>query len=871
MNAVKKHAPAFFAHGAGLLKSAAAWVLRRPLLQRFFRAQRDFALVFRRFREVLDSNNRALEIITDIGEKLGGEYLFDRVYVRSAYADLFTHIANSIQSFDVLTGNRYPTLHDVFTRIDGRIRSMIEETPSPADLVLPFEDITPERSRDVGGKNVHLAEMKSVLKLAVPDGFAVSAAAYDIFIKYNGLEEAIARLVKDGEIVESERSALEYRIVTGEVPPELDAAIGAAVVRMRDRHRECSLAVRSSAEEEDGDYSFAGQFETVLNVACTKDDVVTAYKKVVASLFSPKALAYQQRMGYTPGALAMAVGCVLMVDAVASGVAYTSDPEGGDRLLINANWGLGVSVVEGRTDADLYTVTKDPEPAVVDIRRGAKELMVQTAPAGGVREVKTAVDLRERVCLTDEQIRELSRQAVVIERYYRKPQDIEWALGRDNRIYVLQARPLRMVTGEEAISSPQAIPDDGKYPVLLENRGVIVQKGVGVGRVFILRRLEDLETIPKGAVLVAKHDSPHFVRVMPSLSAIITDTGAPTSHMASLSREFRVPTIVNAENATEVLKQGQEVTVSVEDEGKVRVFGGRIKGLVDSVRQNFSRLEDLYEYRKKRYVLRYISLLNLVDPLLDDFSLEKCRTMHDILRFMHEKAVSELVESTRSSGAFKNRKTVKLDLPIPTGILVIDIGGGLDMHDGNDTARFEQVSSVPLRAVLTGMMHQGVWHSEAIALKAGDFLTSMMRMSDIVSDGESFVGYNIAVASKDYMNMSLRFGYHFNMLDCYCSENRRNNHIYFRFVGGATDITKRSRRIRFIAEVLKEYGFNLRSKGDLIIARLAQIGREEMIEILDQIGRLIAYTRQLDAVLHDDGAVERYVKNFLSGSYDLSM
>ncbi len=142
-------------------------------------------------------------------------------------------------------------------------------------------------------------------------------------------------------------------------------------------------------------------------------------------------------------------------------------------------------------------------------------------------------------------------------------------------------------------------------------------------------------------------------------------------------------------------------------------------------------------------------------------------------------------------------------------------------------------------------------------------------MSDITSDTSDYVGYNIAVVSREYINLSLRFGYHFTMLDCYCSENTRNNHIYFRFVGGATDIVKRSRRVQLISDILRDFGFAINAKGDLIVARLANIRQDEMEELIEQIGRLISYTRQLDAMLHDDSAVERHARNFKEGKYDL--
>ena len=218
----------------------------------------------------------------------------------------------------------------------------------------------------------------------------------------------------------------------------------------------------------------------------------------------------------------------------------------------------------------------------------------------------------------------------------------------------------------------------------------------------------------------------------------------------------------------------------------------------------------------------------------------------------------------------KKKAAVKLDIPVPAGIMVIDIGGGLNIKAGKDKVAFDQIESVPLRAVIKGMIHPGAWNSEPVSLRANDFFTSIMRMSDIVYDSHSFVKYNVAVASREYLHLSLKFGYHFSMLDCYCSENMKNNHIYFRFVGGAADIVKRSRRIDLIAIILREYGFNIKTKGDLIIARLANLSQDEIEDLLDKIGRLMAYTRQLDVLLRDDETVERYARNFMEKKYELT-
>lgn len=242
--------------------------------------------------------------------------------------------------------------------------------------------------------------------------------------------------------------------------------------------------------------------------------------------------------------------------------------------------------------------------------------------------------------------------------------------------------------------------------------------------------------------------------------------------------------------------------------------------------------------------------------------------MHDVLRFMHEKAVGELIDSARSGSGKLKRSVVPLDLPIPAGILILDLGGGLENGLSRERASFDQIASVPFRAIVRGMLHPGVWRSEPVALTPGDFLSSMMRMPDITNAVGSTAGYNIAVISREYVNMSIRFGYHFNMIDCYCSEKAKNNHIYFRFAGGATDLAKRSRRLELISRILKEDGFAGKVKGDLLIGRLAGIPRDEMELVLDRTGRLIAFARQLDAVLQDDAELERCRRRFVDGRYD---
>ncbi len=857
------------------MKSVISTLSRTFSLRKKPGSPEEFRAVFDRFKQVLESNNRALEAIADMGEKLGGDYLFDANYLKKAYSRLKDDMAFSVRTFDELTQNRYPSLHDVFEYIDSIISRMFNAAlPEPAAPVLFFDEIPWGMLREVGGKNAHLAEMKNQLNLNVPDGFVLTTTAFDKFIGFNRLEGNLELLKQNPPVPPgSALQELQELIVHGTVPPDLRRAIQKAIEKVRGRHGACFLALRSSAEEEDGGYSFAGQFKTILSVPLELEAVERAYRKVIASLFDEKAVTYQSQVGYELGALKMAVGCMIMVDAASSGVMYSTTPDG-DRntLIISAAWGLGESIVESKTEADLYVVRKGREPELVRATYGKKDSMIVGGAHGGTVEVKTPDEIRMKPCLTMEQVKTLASQAMIIERYFGTPRDIEWAFDTNGTLFMLQARPLQtqaknavIVQTETANSGPQ-----NEYPVLVQDQGVVVQRGTGAGRVFIVRKPEDSIAFPKGAVLVAKNDSSLFVRIMPYVSAIITETGSQTSHMAALCRELKIPTIVNMPHATEVLKFGHDITLVAAEDNRTTIYQGIVRDVLLKTGGDARQMEDVYEFRRKRYIIRYISPLNLIDPLMDEFTPERCRTMHDILRFMHEKSVAELVESARSGGTkLRKRGTVtQLDLPVPAGILVMDMGGGLGHGIREGKATFDQITSIPFKAIVKGMIHPGAWHSETVALKAQDFLSSMMRMPDITAATDSTAGYNIAVISQEYVNMSIRFGYHFNMIDCYCSENARNNHIYFRFAGGATDLTKRSRRLELLARILREYGFAIKIKGDLLTARLAGHERKEMETILDQMGRLIAYARQLDALLHDDSAVDRYAQKFLAGIYE---
>ncbi len=833
-------------------------------------AQHDPAALFTRFQAVLAGNNRALEAITDLGEKLGGDYLFDVNYTKAAYGELFAAISDALENFTILTNHAHPGLAEILARLDRQVqRILTEEVPESDPLLIFYPEITWDLAETVGGKNYHLALLGNELRLRTPPAFAVTTRAFDLFLAHNQLSERLQALA-DSRNQKTDLAGLREAIMAGAMPPELETELARAARRLAGRRgAKYLLAVRSSGEEEDGDFSFAGQFESILNVPATAAAIGAAWKQVVASLFSPGAASYQLQLGYDPGRLKMAVACVAMVKARVSGVIYTVAGSGQDDVvLINAAWGLGPAVVDGITDADLYLVKKDGVAIISETRIGRKELMVVGDGAAGIRTVPTPTADRGRPCLVDKQVLELTRLAMKIEKHFRSPQDIEWAIDDRGKIFILQSRALKVDEGEKPPDPENEGANDPDLPVLMDNQGVVVRHGITAGRIFHVRSPEDLEQVPRGAVLVARHDSPQYVRVIPFVNAIITDTGVATSHMASICREFAIPTVVNTGNATRLLPAGREVTLRADSDGTITVYAGVARELLREERRSSVKLRHLYEFRRQKYLMRYITPLHLVNPLEEEFTPAKCRSVHDLIRFMHEMAVQALVaDANRQAGSLARRlfgraNTLRdLALPLPIRMLLIDIGGALVPDSGRKVTP-EQLRSRPLRAILRGMLEPGSWSNETMPLTGRNFLAGMTRTAD---PGAISAGANLAVASADYVNLSLRFGYHFDVLDSYCTDQPRNNHIFFRFVGGAAALTSRSLRIHFMARVMSAYGFMTRTRGDLLVARISNLPAAEVEQLLTNLGRLIGCARQMDAALVSEAEAERLADEFLAG------
>lgn len=824
------------------------------------------------FRKLIAANHSFLETLGDLEEKRSGRDYLDRAFVKRKAARALMDIHAMVESINVISGDRYPSLRPAFERIADTLTESIEDQPEPhaSELVLELPAISGTKVNVVGGKIAHLAEIANTIGLPTPDGLAVTTEGFHVLLEGGGIRSWIQdrhlEIVSEDDVGPVSRE-LQERILGLQVPTAMEQAILGAYDRMAERAgKRIPVAVRSSAVGEDSEFSFAGQFLTVLNVP--REELCAAYLRVIASLFSPEAMHYRF-LHKIPGESAeMAVGFIAMVDAVASGVVFSRDPgrPDSDEVLIQAVKGLGVTLVDGRTSPENMLVSRDFTLPTVTRTPSSQESRMVLAPGSGIKEEKLEPGEAEQPCLTDDEALQLARWAILLEDHFAGPQDIEWAMGMDRRILLVQSRPLRLASG----SIRNAQPHPG-ITLLLEG-GETGCPGVGSGPAILVSKDSGVDSFPEGGVLVARRSSPTFIRLMSKTRAIVTDVGSTTGHMASLAREFRVPTLLNTKIATSTLQPGTIVTV---DATNGFVYEGEQPELLER-NDGANESEDGGAWRGNapafqllKKVMSLISPLNLTEPRSATFAPDYCVTLHDLARFVHEKSYREMFMMGDNVGDLRGA-AYKLDIFLPIDLYVFDLGGGIDGTPKHGKVKRSQIVSVPMSALLTGMLHKKIPRSGARQMDLSGLFSIMMRHGTTSHETDGTFGNPCyAIISDKYANFTARVGYHFTVVDTYCGLTQNKNYISLLFHGGAADQVRRSRRARAMADILEEHGFSVQLKGDLINARLSKGTRDETMQQLEMIGSLLQFFRQMDAAMASDDAAFLFRDAFLRGDYGL--
>jgi pyruvate,water dikinase len=447
----------------------------------------------------------------------------------------------------------------------------------------------------VGGKNASLGEMISKLKseeIRIPDGFATTSDAYWEFLEYNNLNKKIHAHLQEWEkgekTLEETGKSIRRLFLRSEFPDKIDQDIRAAYRELGKRYNkaEVDVAVRSSATAEDlPSASFAGQQETFLNVT-GEDELLESCRRCYASLFTDRAISYRQDKGFNHMEIALSIGIQKMVrsDLAGSGVMFSIDTETGfpNSIIINASWGLGENVVQGTVIPDEYTVFKplldkaEFSPIIGKIL-GAKEKKMIYA-VGGTRATKntdTPEWQRSQFVLNDEEILVLARWAKIIEEHYKRPMDMEWAKDGDSgELFIVQARP-------ETVQSVKVSTSMKSYVLAKPGKrmltGIAIGEAIAAGEASVIKRVEDIARFRDDTILVTEMTDPDWVPIMTRARGIITDHGGRTSHAAIVSRELGIPAVVGTGSATQVIKDGQKITLSCAEGNEGYVYDGILK------------------------------------------------------------------------------------------------------------------------------------------------------------------------------------------------------------------------------------------------------------------------------------------------------
>jgi len=770
------------------------------------------------FKELLRLDDQCLERIADLEEIHYGREQADWARVTWLCEELGTTLRSLIEQLQSMGPTRYMDLLDYFSKINFYVRMAV--TVPDAEIVPPF--VFPltdamQHARQAGGKALHLAQIAHATDLPLPPGMVISASAFHYFIEANELRPLLDERLRQVRLTDpAELAALademQLLIHEAEMSDPIANEIEIAALELGSGGK--LLAVRSSAVAEDGEASFAGQYTSKLNVSAS--DIMEAWKEVVASKYTPRAIAYRIMHGLADSETPMGVLIMPMIEPACAGVVYTRAPEMHanlpvpDRehgaLAVFAVEGLGEALVDGSTSPHTALLSRRPSHRLID------------KPADFPVPTPT--------------LKRLAEHAMQLEDLFGAPQDVEWVMDGRNRLHILQSRAIQADRTAEAMLH-HAPPD---LPVLISATPAGAS-AVAAGRTTIIPQCSDIQDMPRGSVLVTRNLGPALSRVIDRVAAVIALKGSRASHFASVAREFGVPVIVDAAGCLESLENGIIVTV---DGITGTVHAGRPDFLPEKPPVMHRQLGAM---RRLGMAMPRIAKLNLTDPMADNFAPEFCRSMHDLVRFAHERGVEEMFTLVGRSGrGLSGARKLKSDIPISLYLLNLE-DGLFHSAAGKPDVTPDDIRSVPMWALWFGLSCNRVqWPTN---LKHVDW-NELDRVSAGIINPDSPQLASYAVLSHTYLHMMVRFGYHFSVIDTLCGPEARQNYIKFRFKGGGGRPEQRILRLQFIERVLSRFGFFVTTRGDLLDARHPAEEDSEIQKRLAMLGLLLARTRMMD-------------------------
>ena len=866
------------------------------------------------FRIFLENNSRALELLVGVDGRLsrGRE-----PEIRKATEKLLSVTGELVDGLNLLSGDAHPGLYalhgEMAREISGRL-DHLQTAPIHGGVYCIFlGELEPHSAQLAGTKAANLARLRR-MSLPVPDGFVCTTDVCKAFISSGNLAEGIGDILRkverEEEDVTEAANRIRSMILGTPLPEEIGRAMEEAYRQLEKSHfqatglgRPLAVSVRSSGVSEDRvEYSFAGQFSSLLNVQGLQA-LFAAYREVIASGFSARAISYRLNARLSPVDFDLAVLCQVMLEPACAGVLLTRDPsqpENG-RMLISAVPGLGTMAVSGSAPVDLYRPPRSEQAegesraSLPDLMDGAhiphKTQREVATDSGGLRLETVPENEADLPLLTRAQLAELVRLGEIIERLEGVVQDVEWACTRQGKVKVLQARPLRLPTTSKGkrIRLPSSV-----APLLAGNSAAA---GKAVGRVRIVRsaaELQQFEMYDGGgknaapSILVLPQSIVEAARHLRGCAGVIVDVGNPTDHLSCIAREYGVPMLTGTQTALATLSEGQWVIVDG-DHGVVLPAprssrppaGPRKERPAENDGEEVGGLaptpeKQLHELSPERQALRDMVVpLNLTDAYGATFSRLECRSLHDIIRYTHEMAVLAMFDAGDMVMEDAGQLLRPLDIGIPFSCLVIDVGGGVrrpkrrairDRLAIRRPLARDDILSTPLAALCEGLTTPELsWHERPDAEAVSGIFSRTLLDGRGARPAGSF---NYALAARDYLNLNARVEFHFALLDAVCGKDSHANYIRFRFKGGGAGYKRSRRRAVFLRQVLQGHGFYTSVVGDLVTASLTGASGEVVYQRLVMLGRLLGFSRFLDSVMTTEETPLLLAKAFLAGRYD---
>jgi pyruvate, water dikinase len=817
---------------------------------------------FEKFIAACEGNDAFLGILATMLELANSREGLSMAELHALYEDLRDAATRMVCSLVAMSEERYAGLPTLLESMCRNIEiSVLKERPIELlPLVVWPAMQEAERVDVVGGKAAKLAKIAGRAGVAVPPFFAVTTRGYFQFMQATGLADRVTELLghvryTDAGARRKASASIVSEILSADVPVELSSEIQAAYVKLVSQGRAgFGVAVRSSAVVEDTECSFAGQFETVLGVR--EEGLLSAFKRVIASKYRPEAIEYARLSGYLDEQVAMPVLFMLMVQPRASGVVYSCDPDCDDRAIVSAVPGLAEALVDGRVTPSRYLVSRSMPHRLVSSFEASNTTVLRCSSAGGTVEEVIPVEQFEPTVSRSQAV-EIGALAMRVERLLGQPQDLEWAMDAAGRLLVVQTRPLRR--NEPPTATDPSAEEPVGYRVLAAGAAA-TGSGVAVGRVARITSLDDAEGVPEGSVLLVPVTSPRLAAVVGRVAAIVAETGSLTGHMATVAREFRVPLVIGVEMDRASLVDGMIVTV---DGRSGTIYEGEVKEL--QVNRG-ATLPDHAERNPVRQCLKTLveraSPLTLPDPSSPGFCVEGCTTLHDLARFVHQKAMAEMF-GIDELGSADRRRSKRLRWRVPMQVLVLDLGGGLPPECAEEVQP-QEITSVPLRALIEGMTDPRQRWAGPVGFDLRGFMSVVVRSA---ADDQRYGEPSFALCSGEYVHFSSRLAYHFATVDAMCSAFANRNYARFVFFGGAAVAERREWRAHFLATVLRHNGFEVRQTGDRVEGWLGKRPSCAIEDTLVMVGRLLVSARHLDMLMENRAAAEAYAAAFLSGDF----